>query len=212
MKKLYFGIYALFIIVFGLLCYLANQFHNFPGDNTISLWLQGITLPFLATVMEPISYLANPIPAIVTVSLVVIVLLLNGRKLEAIFTIALPSVSGLLSYLLKLLVDRPRPGDELLGGGLSFPSGHTTYAVVFFGFLCYLAPSLIKQPAVSRVLQWLLILLIFLTGASRIYLGAHWPSDVLGSLLLSGLLLAPAIVLYNNYVKGNKGKLEAKNA
>ncbi len=206
MSRLYIGIYAFFLILFGLLCYFAHQFPYFPGDVAISLWLQGLNLPFLNPIMQTASYINSMIPAIVIVALVAGGLWASGRKLEPILIASLTSSAALLNWLLKLLISRPRPGNELIqvlgeNNGLSFPSGHITYAVVFYGFLFYLAPRLIKQPAVTVALRCLLLLLILLTGTSRVYLGAHWSSDVLGSLLLGGLLLAPTITLYHNYAK-----------
>ncbi len=210
-------IYGFCLVLFGLLCYLAHQSLSLPGDTAISLWLQGIELPFFNTIMEAISYIASLIPAIVIVVLVSGGLWAFGRKLETIFIVALTSSAALLDWLLKLLISRPRPETELIqtlrgDNGYSFPSGHIAYAVVFYGFLFYLMPRLTRQPAIIWVLRSVLILLIFLTGASRVYLGAHWPSDALGSLFLGGLLLAPAIILYDNYSKSRQIKLEHKNA
>lgn len=206
MSRLYAGVYGLFLILFGLLCFLAHQLPYFPGDIGISLWLQGIDLPFLNPIMQAVSYISSSIPKIITVALVAGGLWVSGRKLEPIFIASLTSSAALLNWLLKLLISRPRPEIELIqimvqSNGFSFPSGHVTSAVVFYSFLFYLAPRLVKQPVATGALRSLLILLILLTGASRVYLGAHWPSDILGSFLLSGLLLAPTIVLYHNYAK-----------
>ena len=216
-SRLYAGVYGFLLALFGLLCYLAYQFLYFPGDITISLWLQGVALPFLNPIMQAASYIGSTIPAVVIVTLVVGGLWASGRKLEPIFIASLTVSAALLSWLLKLLISRPRPVSELIqvleeNNGLSFPSGHVAYAIVFYGFLFYLAPRLIKQPAIARALQSLLILLTLLTMASRVYLGAHWPSDVLGSLFLGGLLLAPTIVLYRNYSIGHQITSEDKNA
>ena len=203
MGKLRTSIYVLLLVSFGLLCYFAYQFACFPGDITISLWLQGIDLLCFKRLMQAASYISSLIPAIIIVALVVLGLWVSGKKLEAIFIASLTSSAALFNWLIKLLVSRPRPTTE--PSGLSFPSGHTTYAIVFYGILFYLAPRLVKQPAAKRAIQSVLMLLIILTGLSRIYLGAHWPSDVFGSLVLGGLLLAPAIALYHR-------KLGDKNA
>ncbi len=197
-------VYFFCLAFFGLLCYLARQSQNLPGDTTIRLWLQSVDLPFFNAIMQTISYVASVMPAVVIVVLVGGGLWATGKKLEAIFTVSLPSAAALLDWLLKMLISRPRPETALIlrvNNDYSFPSGHITYAVVFYGFLFYLAPRLTKQPATVWVLRLVLILLILLTATSRVYLGAHWPSDVLGSLLLGGLLLAPAILLYDNYTK-----------
>ncbi len=210
-------VYGICLVLIGLFCYLAHLFNNLPGDIIIISWLQGIHLPFFNQIMEAVSYVASLIPAIVIVALISGGLWATGRKIEAIFTASLTSSAALLDWLLKLLISRPRPESELLqslrgDNSYSFPSGHLAYAVVFYGFLFYLLPRLTKQPAIIWVLWPVLILLIVLTGASRVYLGAHWPSDVLGSLFLGGLLLAPAIILYNNYAKGHQIKVAHKYA
>ena len=204
MSKFRAGIYFFFLALFGLLGYLAHQLPYFPGDIGVSLWLQGMDLPFFSPLMTAVSFISSTIPAAIVVALLVIGLWISGRKLEPVFIASLTSFAALLNWLLKLIISRPRPSSELIrvigeNNGLSLPSGHVVYAVVFYGFLFYLALKLVKQPAAAGALRFLLILLIPLTGVSRIYLGAHWFSDVLGSFLLGGLILAPAIALYHNY-------------
>ena len=162
--------------------------------------------------MTAISFISSLLPAVVIVTLVIIGLLATGRKLEPIFIASATSLATLLNWLLKLLISRPRPGSEVIqvlveSNGPSFPSGHTIYAVVFYGFLFYLAPRVTRQPAVTGIVRLVLILLILLTGISRVYLGAHWPSDALGSLLLGGLLLVSAIALYDKYAQSQQMKI-----
>ncbi len=196
MRRLHPGIYTLFLALFGLLGFLAHRFPSLPGDNTISQWLQGISLPLFSQTMEVVSSLGETVPMIVTVATIAIVLLSFRRRLEAALIIAMPALAGLLNYSFKLLVDRPRPGDAPLSGGMSFPSGHTTYAIVLGGLIFYLAPRLLKHWGLTLLVQGLAVLFFVLTVLSRVYLGAHQPSDILGSLLLGGLLLTPVIILY----------------
>ena len=199
------GIYAVFLILFGVLCYFAHQLPYFAGDISVSLWLQSIDIPFIKPIMQAASSL---VLAAIIIALLAIALWILGRRLEAVFVTSLVIIAGLVTWLLKELVSRPRPSGELvqlLAGscGLSFPSTHATCAIVFCGFLFYLAPRLVEQPVVTGVLRFLLIMLILLIGVSRIYLGAHWTSDVLGGLFLGGLLLYPAIALCHNYAKNH---------
>ena len=199
MSRLGAGIYAVCLILFGLLCYFAHQLPYFPGDISFSLWLQSIDFPFFKPTMQVASHWVT---ASIIAALVVVGLWILKKRLEVVFIASLTSVAGLAIWLLKELISRPHPSGELVqllseSWGLSFPSGHATCAVVFCGFLFYLAPRLVKQPAVIGILRFLLIALILLTGTSRIYLGVHWTSDVLGGLFLGGLILYPAIVLHN---------------
>jgi undecaprenyl-diphosphatase len=212
MRKLYFGIYCLFFIFFGVLCYLAHEYATFHGDVTVSLWVQGIDFPFFTLLMKAVSYLGRAVPVSITIGVLAAGLLFFRRIWEAFFIVIMPAIAGLVNELIKALVDRPRPDGTLTIGGNSFPSGHTTYATVICGCIFFLAPRLLKWPPAVLVIQILAVLFIALMGMSRVFLSAHWPSDVLGGLLLGGLVLAPGIFIYKYYVEGVRIKREVKSA
>ncbi len=200
-------IYAVFAALFLLLSLLAHRFVPFPGDAAAVQWLSGIGSSLFDWFMKVVSWLGDTGPATIIVAAVVVLLLTFRRRLESLFVPLLALTGAGVTSLFKFLVDRPRPGGDLLAGGTSFPSGHVVFSVVFFGFLAYLAPRLIKRPRAARTAQVILILLFLLSGVSRVYLERHWPSDVLGGLLLGGLLLVPAITLFQARLK--KGEASA---
>jgi undecaprenyl-diphosphatase len=80
--------------------------------------------------------------------------------------------------------------------GFGFPSGHVVFYTGFFGFLWFLSYTLLKRSRRRTVLLWSLAALVALVGPSRIYLGAHWASDVIGGYLLGSLALLGEIWLY----------------
>jgi membrane-associated phospholipid phosphatase len=99
-----------------------------------------------------------------------------------------------LDTLLKALIDRPRPSPLLVhvsehAAGTSFPSGHVFSAVLCYGTLALLLGRLELLPLPRRALQILCVAIVLLMGPARIVVGAHWPSDVLGSWLWSSVLL-----------------------
>ncbi|MBI2859166.1 MAG: phosphatase PAP2 family protein [Chloroflexi bacterium] len=182
-----------------MLGYLAHRAYVFPGDLAVSSWLQAVDNAIFHTAMVALSFLGSTASAVVVVSISIIMLVAYRRRLEAVFVVSVTASGTALGQLLKWIIDRSRPGGE--ADGLSFPSGHTLYAVVFYGSLFYLAPRLIRSTTAIIIVRTVLALLILFTGISRIQLGAHWPSDVLGSFIFGGLLLVPATILYQRRLR-----------
>jgi len=92
-------------------------------------------------------------------------------------------------------VDRPRPSAELVSvrdvaTGSSFPSGHAMTTVLLYGFLFYAAGEALPDRRLRYPVQALCVVIAVLTGLQRVEAGVHWPSDVLGGVLLGGLILA----------------------
>ncbi len=109
-----------------------------------------------------------------------------GLRREA-FALAL-SLGGamLLSDLVKLLVSRPRPPIEHLQAvtGSSFPSGHATQASAFWFSLVFVLRAVGASRMITRVATGLALVLVVAVAASRVYLGVHYPSDVIAGMLL----------------------------
>ena len=94
---------------------------------------------------------------------------------------------SMLNLLLKNIFLIPRPDTLTLisENGFSYPSGHAMTSLAFYGFLIYLVYQKMKPSILKKMIILLFILLIFLIGFSRIYLGVHHFSDILGGYLIS---------------------------
>jgi undecaprenyl-diphosphatase len=128
------------------------------------------------------------------------------RRRSEMFGLLLSAGGGsALNRLFKHLVARPRPTLEYVRvsgewANESFPSGHVTFYVCFFGFLFFAAYALLPRGSnVRRAACTLAALPVLLVGLSRVYLGAHWPSDTLGAYLFGGLWLAFSLDLYRRW-------------
>lgn len=101
-----------------------------------------------------------------------------------------------VSTILKRVIKRTRPLTTYVAGmrfhSFSFPSGHTMGATTAFGLLAYYGTHFLSSP-LSSVILALCVLLIFLMGVSRVYLGAHYPTDVIGGWLLGAMILGLVI-------------------
>lgn len=177
-------------------------------DPGVRAWVIAHRVGWLTTSMQGVTWLGSSVVLVPVLLVASAYFLAAGRAVRA--TIGMWSAylgAVVLHQLVKGLVARPRPPavDDLAHAtGDAFPSGHTTQALVAWGVL-----ALLLLRAHPRWTRWLVTgatLLVLLVGASRIYLGAHWLTDVLGGLALGGALLAVLLILDLN----TRQSLEAK--
>lgn len=194
----------LMLLVCGIaLSLAAHIFAVFPFDLKITHELQEKNGPVFSGTMNCVSALGEPLFQVVLIGVITALFVFRRMWIEAIFVIATTS-SVLLTSVLKILVGRPRPPLYIIDPGslfgyiyqFSFPSGHVLFFVVFFGFMAYLAYIHLAGCLRVLVISGCLIL-IFTIAPSRIYLGAHWASDVIGSYIIGALWLAILIIVYN---------------
>lgn len=107
-----------------------------------------------------------------------------------------------LNQLLKNILQRPRPTEFRIieETGYSFPSGHSMTSMAFYGYLIYLIYKYVKNKYVKWISIVLLGILICSIGISRIYLGVHYTSDVLGGFLISVSYLVIYISAVNKFL------------
>lgn len=129
------------------------------------------------------------------------VILLKNKKIGLSITSNLVIVT-LFNLLLKNILQRPRPIEYRMINvtGYSFPSGHSMVSMAFYGFLMYLIYKYVDNKKLRWVLIGILMILIILIGLSRVYLGAHYTSDVLAGFLFSCSYLMLYIKVIKKYV------------
>lgn len=174
---------------------LAAAHPRLPADRAIATWAQDLPFPG-----EPLS---DAVRATTSTEIVLatgyagaVVLWLRGHRRQALLLAGGLAILPLLQAGIKELVDRPRPDPALVElrasfSSPSFPSGHVMSPTYLYGFLLYLVWRLPLPPWPRWLLaSWSIFLLLF-TGPVNVYLGVHWPSDVLGGYAWGLLLLAP---------------------
>jgi len=201
-KQIWIWIFTLaFLFGFLILAALARIYPYFQWDLPITLWLQTYTMSWFQQIMTGVSWLGFFPQAAWVVVAVSLLLYYRGFLWEAIFTVLIVVGAETLDFIAKLVVQRPRPSANLvqvaqLLSSFSFPSGHVMFFTAFFGYLCYLSYLFVKPVFLRFGLIVGLAGLIGLVGVSRIYLGAHWTSDVIGAYLASSAFLLAMIYVY----------------
>src|SRR5499426_1317302 len=189
------------LLAFGLVAGLvAGMAYDF-GDLRITRFIQRFDYPYFHWLMVAVSW-PGYFGRQWVVALCVVALLLRFRlKVEAAcLLISLGSI-WLLTNAIKFMVGRPRPSPDMVyvyyyPGAYSFPSGHVTSYMALYGFLFYLVYTLMRSSPLRSALLTLLGALIGLVGLSRVYLGAHWASDVLGGYCFGLFWLTLTIYFY----------------
>lgn len=154
-------------------------------------WLivEHLRTPWLTPVMESFSALATPVSLVVL--LLAVAAFAPGKRPGMCCAVNLVLVV-VINQVLKFIIQRPRPDGFRLAtaSGFSFPSGHSMAAMAFFGLLAWLVWKYEADRRLRRLCATGFALVIVMIGVSRIYLGVHYASDVLGGFCLSMAWLA----------------------
>lgn len=166
-------------------------------DQVIILATNNFSSPLTTAIMKTIT-ITGSFFFLISVAAVFCLFLLKLRKAfweMAIVLIALAG-SAVMDELLKHIFHRTRPNIARLVevSGYSFPSGHAMVSLAFYGMLAYLIWINIKSSTLRYFIALFFFLLVFAIGISRIYLGAHYPSDVLAGFAAGGFWLVGCIL------------------
>ncbi len=196
-------VYAILLALFALLAWWVFYHPVLAIDVTITHEFQENQAPWLRNTMLAVSFIGDV--TALSIGLIVLSTALFwvvDLRLEAVMIVAVSATSASLNALIKYIVARPRPTPYLVdviqnAGGKSFPSGHVMSYVAFWGLLFSFAIILFKGNHWWRTALLIISgLFVVLVGPSRIYLGDHWASDVLGAYLIGGVLLGIALWIY----------------
>ena len=190
------------IAAFGGLTFMVKTTPLWTLDVQIAHAVQSIDSPLFATLMDLVSWPGFSPQSYMIAAIIVVAIYWAGLHWEAVSALVAAVLPPVVNVLVKDLVQRPRPAVNFVHvfkilDSYSFPSGHVMFYVGFFGFLLFLAFTLLKRSLLRTLLLIFFGSLIALVGISRIYLGEHWPSDVLGAYLLGGIILAALIQFYH---------------
>lgn len=192
----------LFICLIGFLALAEDVFHQEIMNGDI-VGYDIVSKLFKFNVSTPIAkFITNFGGAIFVISLTTILFFVIKDKKIGISIITNLGIVTILNQIIKFIMQRPRPTEFRIieETGYSFPSGHSMVSLAFYGYLIYLIYKYINNKHLKRTLIIILSVLICIIGVSRIYLGVHYTSDVLGGFLISFAYLIIYIELVNKFV------------
>lgn len=195
-----------FAIVAGLALYFhANRSAQLPGEVGLVLLIQLIQAPLIVRFINLASDANWPVPAGATVIIVTVLLVIFRRWRYALSALIAGFLADVVNVTINGWVQRPRPHNGHIHavanlGLYSFPSGHVSHVTAFYGFLLFLTfqelrvhPQWVRW---IRVAQAICIYFLLFIGLARLLAGAHYPTDVLASYLLGGMIVVVAIVVF----------------
>ncbi|MEM8505294.1 MAG: phosphatase PAP2 family protein [Cyanobacteria bacterium P01_D01_bin.1] len=202
------GVCALILYLIANLSEEILEQESFTLDKHILLYIHQFSNPVLDRLMLSVTKLGNP-EIVVPITAAAFILLWWKRYRLAAKFFALNALGGVvLSNVLKLVFNRPRPElwpRLITETTYSYPSGHALGSMILYGFLSYLLITL--YPRYSLAWRVIGIVLILAVGFSRLYLGVHWPTDILAGYGVGFLWVTVCIVLMRMQAAKSRDKL-----
>ena len=159
-------------------------------DSSVHNFVMRFASEMTSKMMHFITFFGSTTFIVVLCAVIFIGFLFKKKKGIAYNTASILIISTVINNVLKLIIQRPRPEYiTVVEHSYSYPSGHTMASTTLYGFLIYLICKSNISKKYKIIYSYVLGTLILLVGLSRIYLGAHFFSDVFGGMILSGIIL-----------------------
>ena len=174
---------TLFLII-GIM--VRNSTEGILFDVALLEYIHASTNPIILSIMKFISFIGSGYFLFPLLSLAIIYTLIKKRYYISKVLIASSLGSWILNYILKFLFNRTRPFDFFLveQGGLSYPSGHSMVSMSMYLSFAYLICKDKYFKDKKKIIYGAALADVLLMGVSRIYLGVHWPTDIIGGFLM----------------------------
>ncbi len=192
-------------VSFAILTFFAKQSSFFYFDLVVTRSIQSFNAPWFDSLMRFMSQIGDW-PNWAFVLSIITAIFWYKKMIKPGYFLFVSVLGGLvLSELFKTLVGRVRPDPNLIHQlahfirSDSFPSGHVMFATTLFGFLLFDSVTHPRKTPIYYILNTIYLILIPMMGLSRIYLGAHWFSDVLGAYLLAFLWLSLVVFISHRF-------------
>ena len=189
----------LITVVILTFLFLSQGYSNIlkPFDLNVISYIQNLENEWLTKFYKMITIIADTYQSAIITILLVALLYIKKYYREALFLTVTMSVCGLAMPLLKNIFSRERPNFYRLIeiSGYSFPSGHTTSATTMYLTLAIILLSIMKKLNKYFVFS-IAVLGIVIIGSSRIYLGVHYPTDVMAGICLGISIVSTVYILY----------------
>ena len=184
------------IIIFLCLGFLVrNSAEGVLFDVAVLDFIHNSNSPVLLSIMKFISFIGSEIFLFPAIGIVIIYTFIKKKYYITKILLANTLGSWILNYILKWIFQRTRPFDYALvkQGGLSYPSGHSMVTMSMYLAIAYLLSRNVDDHIKKRNIYIIATAIIVLMGISRMYLGVHWPTDIIGGYIMGYLFFNTTI-------------------
>ncbi|MBR3897853.1 MAG: phosphatase PAP2 family protein [Bacilli bacterium] len=202
MKKYRWVIFTISILMFACMAFLVTNNMSSFIDSGVYRIVTFYKNDVLTTFFKIITFFASEY-GIIFMTFLLFLLIRNKKYCVLIMGSAFITVA--INYLLKYIFMRSRPFDLMIieETGFSFPSGHAMVSIGFYGYIIYVIRHLNIDIKYKKIITILIGLLILFIGTSRIYLGVHYPTDIIAGYSCATALLILYIEFTRRFVNEN---------
>lgn len=170
-------------------------------DNKVITYVQSYVNPKLTSIIGVLTEIGSVKIVVIFVFVLGAILFFKKRIALSIFVIGASTAGGVFNLLLKSIIQRERPDILRIveASGYSFPSGHSMGSIIFYGSLAFVIIYFSKSKLTKLLTIVVTTLLVLFIGVSRIYLGVHYPTDVVAGFAFGSAWLLICITTFRYY-------------